>query len=403
MGEKMKKLILFYAAAAIVILINVGCSELKIKMFEKIKGGKGEILTKTEEINVEIIASHIMIVKANLDGNEIQMVLDTGGLTIIDKKIADSLNFEIEKIPNEDIEFAKVIETSLGDVSVYDLNAVKMDFRETFTAENFQSFGIIGSDFFRFFQTSFDYQNQKIYFSNPKKMKTKSETEHLLKMKIIFPYFPTVKVVLNNKFKIEGMIDTGLNYAFVLPVGWLKNLSEEERSKAIKAKGFFAKWPFTEEPNNHLYLMNEIKIGDIVLKNEPVIFAELPPFLEKDILLIGKYFLDKYITTLDYKHKQVLLKDTEPNNISLNYSFGLYVFNKGGKLKIKGIWENSPADKAGILLSDKLISVNSRKCDEITNFELFDLMNNRDHKTVELVIEREGKNVAIELQKKNLF
>ncbi len=399
----MKKFMLYYVTAAIVILINVGCSELKIKMFEKIKGGKGEILTKTEEINVEIIASHIMIVKANLDGNEIQMVLDTGGLTIIDKKIADSLNFEIEKIPNEDIEFAKVIETSLGDVSVYDLNAVKMDFRETFTAENFQSFGIIGSDFFRFFQTSFDYQNQKIYFSNPKKMKTKSETEHLLKMKIIFPYFPTVKVVLNNKFKIGGMIDTGLNYAFVLPVSWLKNLSAEEIAKAIKAKGFFAKWPFTEEPNNHLYLMNEIKIGDIVLKNEPVIFAELPPFLEKDILLIGKYFLDKYITTLDYKHKQVLLKDTEPNNISLNYSFGLYVFNKGGKLKIKGIWENSPADKAGILLSDKLISVNSRKCDEITNFELFDLMNNRDHKTVELVIEREGKNVAIELQKKNLF
>lgn len=399
----MKKFVLFYVTVAIVILINVGCSELKIKMFEKIKGGKGEILTKTEEVNFEIIASHIMTVKANLDGNKIQMVLDTGGLTIIDKKIADSLNFEIEKIPNEDVEFAKVKETSLGDVSVYDLNAVKMDFRETFTAENFQSFGMIGSDFFRFFQTSFDYQEQKIFFSNPKKMKTNSETEHLLKMKIIFPYFPTVKVVLNNNFKIEGMIDTGLNYAFVLPVGWLKNLSEEERSKAIKAKGFFAKWPFTEEPNNHLYLMNEIKIGDIILKNEPVIFAELPPFLEKDILLIGKYFLDKYITTLDYKHKQVLLKDAEPNNISIDYSFGLYVFNQGDEFKIKGIWENSPADKSGILLSDKLISVNGRKCDEITNFELFNLMNNRDRETVELVIEREGKDVSIELQKNDLF
>lgn len=399
----MKKFVLFYVTVAIVILINVGCSELKIKMFEKIKGGKGEILTKTEEVNFEIIASHIMTVKANLDGNKIQMVLDTGGLTIIDKKIADSLNFEIEKIPNEDVEFAKVKETSLGDVSVYDLNAVKMDFRETFTAENFQSFGMIGSDFFRFFQTSFDYQEQKIFFSNPKKMKTNSETEHLLKMKIIFPYFPTVKVVLNNNFKIEGMIDTGLNYAFVLPVGWLKNLSEEERSKAIKAKGFFAKWPFTEESNNHLYLMNEIKIGDIILKNEPVIFAELPPFLEKDILLIGKYFLDKYITTLDYKHKQVLLKDAEPNNISIDYSFGLYVFNQGDEFKIKGIWENSPADKSGILLSDKLISVNGRKCDEITNFELFNLMNNRDRETVELVIEREGKDVSIELQKNDLF
>ncbi|HHE38563.1 MAG TPA: hypothetical protein ENL20_08335 [Candidatus Cloacimonetes bacterium] len=399
----MKKFMLFYVAVAIVILINVGCSELKIKMFEKFKGGKGKILTKTEEINFEIIASHIMTVAANLDGNEIQIVLDTGGLTIIDKKIADSLNFEIEKIPNEDVEFAQVKETSLGGVSVYDLNAVKMDFRETFIAENFQSFGMIGSDFFRFFQTSFDYQNQKVFFSNPKKMKANSNTEHLFKMKIILPYFPTVKVVLNNEFKIKGMIDTGLNYAFVLPVGWLKNLSEEERAKAIKAKGFFAKWPFTEEPNNHLYLMNEIKIGDIVLKNEPVIFAELPPFLEKDVLLIGKYFLDKYITTLDYKHKQVLFTETEPNNISLNYSFGMYVFNAGDKFKIKGIWENSPADKAGILLSDKLISVNDMKCDEITNFELFELMNDRDHKTVELVIEREGEDVSIELEKNNLF
>ncbi|MCD4817370.1 MAG: hypothetical protein K8S23_01615 [Candidatus Cloacimonetes bacterium] len=357
----------------ITLLITASCSKVKTKMFLKMKGGKGVLFEGIKKIDFEISGVHTMRAVASFDDIEIPIVIDTGGMTIIDKQTAKEVNLELIETPQEDVSLAKIKNTKLGNVSVTDLNAGVIDFVKMFKTKEEKCFGMIGSDFFRFYQTTFDYNKQQISFTMPKKLQEKSVNEHLLDMEIVFPYFPTVEIKINGN-KIRGMIDTGLNYPFVLPIEMKQKLTNGNPEKVKKAKGFFCKWPFTDEPDNQLFLANEIEIGDIKIENQAVFFAQLPKMMGSNVALIGKCFLDQYIFTLDYQNKQVLLKESEKNNFSLNYTAGIKIVKRKNSFKVIGIFEDSPADKAGIVLETKINRINGKTPSEITNKELDDLL-----------------------------
>ena len=210
-------------------------------------------------------------------------------------------------------------------------------------------------------------------------------------------------MLVNGEHKFPGIIDTGLHYAFVFPISWLENLSESEKENLVESDGYFARWPWTESPQNYFYLMPEIKLGDIVLKDVPVIFGEIPNFLGNSTALIGKYFLENYLTTIDYPNRQVKFTDANQTNYSLRFSAGINVAKKEGKLQITGVWKNSPAFEAGLKPTDELIAVNSKTFDEISEREIADTIMDKTNIKFYLTILRDGKEEDILLRKRDLF
>jgi len=220
---------------------------------------------------------------------------------------------------------------------------------------------------------------------------------------MIQPYFPGVDLLINGKHKITGMIDTGLSYAFVFPVNWLESLSDEEKENLINLEGYFVRWPWTEAPRNYLYLMPEIKLGDLVLENVPVLIAEIPNFLNSSTALIGKYFLANYLTTIDYPNRQIKLEERERSNYSLRYGTGIHIAKKEGKLEITGLLENSPAWEAGISPSDELIAINKKNFEEITKLEITDAIMDKTIAEFYITVLRKGIEEEILLKKRDLF
>jgi len=199
------------------------------------------------------------------------------------------------------------------------------------------------------------------------------------------------------------MVDTGLPYAFAFPISWLENLSESEKENLVESDGYFVRWPWTESPQNYLYLMPEIKLEDIVLKDVPVIFGEIPNFLGNSTALIGKYFLENYLTTIDYPNRQVKFTDANQTNYSLRISAGINIAKKEGKLQITGVWKNSPAFEAGLKPTDELIAVNSKTFDEISEIEITDTIMDKTNIKFYLTVLRDGKEEDILLRKQDLF
>jgi len=394
----MEKLYLLILLSICFVLVS--CQKAKVKMFEKFKGGEAGILAKDEIIHFKLVSSHIIEVNTKINGSLQTMVLDTGGLTMLDQKISDSLGIEVSIEPQPGTKLGKVETIKLDKVSVRNLNTFIIDFNDMF---QFDHSGMVGSDYLRFFQTEFDYQKQIITFRESEKLEKISKKDHLMDLKIIFPYFPTIKVEINGEKQLPGLIDTGLHYAFVLPVSWMDNLSTKEKKNIIEADGYFAKWPTTQTPESYLYKVNEMKMGDILLKDVPVIFAQIPTFLEREVVLIGKYFLENYITTLDYSQKKVMLTETYNNNYSLSYSTGLMISKKENKFLITGVWGKSPASDSGIDTETILVEINGKKHSEITNKEIMDILMNRGIEQLRLTIFENEHEKEILLKKTDLF
>jgi hypothetical protein len=397
----MKKAILFICFS--VMLIG-GCmtshESPKIFMFEKFKGGTASQFEEDVVIPFTLKRSHVIQVPVTMKNFHYTFILDTGGMTMVNAELNDSLNFETMEIPQQNVKMALTDEIKLGNASVKGMKLALTNFDDTFKMD---LPGMIGTDYLRFFNVEFDYQKRQITLRNSYKMKIENQSEHLIDIEMISPYFPTVEMKINGKHKFPGMIDTGLHYAFVFPVSWLDNLSETEKENLVNIEGYFVRWPWTESPQNFLYLMPEIKLGNIVLEDVPVLFGEIPNFLGNTIALIGKYFFENYLTTIDYPNRQIKFAEREKSNYTLIYSSGIHMAKKEGKLQITGILENSPAFEAGIHPSDELIAINGKNYDEISELEICDIMMDKTIAKFYVTILRDGKEDELLLKKRNLF
>ena len=75
--------------------------------------------------------------------------------------------------------------------------------------------------------------------------------------------------------------------------------------------------------------------------------------------LIGKDFLNDFITTLDYINNEIIIEPLKDNYEDKMFSIGLCVKKEGDKFIVRGIWQNSPADKHGIKVHDAIIKLNN--------------------------------------------
>jgi len=381
--------------------ILVSCSSFKNKvatiMIAKKIGGSAVEISKPIVIPFKLERKHIIKVSPKFNDLEVECIFDTGGMTFLDSLCAEKIGGELGEVPGEDVSLLNIEKLTLGDAEVNNFNAIIMNFKNL-TKET----GMIGSNFLRFFQTTINYENKIITFDNPSKLEKKTPQDHLMKMKVIVPCFPTVKVKMNGK-KVNGMIDTGLDRGFVLPVEMMSDLSEKERAKCIKAKKLFGWWPFTEKRENYYYVMPEIVIGEIKLENVPVMYATLPTMNGSGKILIGKNFLQEYITILDFEHKQVLLRESRKLKRDYNFSTGIDVilFERG--FVLHGLWENSSADKAGLLVDDEILKFDGFSSNEIRNSEIQERLSNPSFNKISITIERDNNQIEILINKEDLL
>ncbi|MCF7792911.1 MAG: PDZ domain-containing protein [Candidatus Cloacimonetes bacterium] len=391
----------FIGTITLIVLISIiSCENPQIAMFEKFKGGEAVEIKDEIVVPFTLKRSHVIQVPVYLKDKNYRFILDTGGMTMANAELNDSLNFETMETPQQNVKMALTDEIKLGDACVKGMKLALTDFDDTFKLD---MPGMIGTDYLRFFNVQIDYQNRQITLRNSYKMKRNNHDEHLMKFEMIPPYFPTVDLEINNEFHIPGMIDTGLHYAFVFPINWMENLPEEEKQNLIDVEGYFVRWPWTESPQNYLYLMPEIILGDIVLKDVPVLFGEIPDFLNNTTALIGKYFLENYLTTIDFPNRQIKFEERQKSNYSLRYSSGIHMAKKAGKLQITGVLYNPPASEANIHPTDELIAINGKKYDEISELEIYNLMMDKTIVKFYVTIIKDNKEKEILLTKQDLF
>lgn len=351
------------------------------------------------------LLDYLILVKCRInDAKEYyNFILDTGGMTVIDKALADELQLK-QLGPQAKINTLQLGELAIDRVFVF----TNFDLKMFSTSYGITVSGIIGSDLLEDYIVTIDYEKQRLTLSTDMEAlaldkKTNRAATFLKFHKHPINSAPMIQCKLNGDIEVEAMIDTGQPYPLVLPLNELERTGVLKQKDTLKARGTTVKWPSTTSPENFLARLKCFEAAGLKIDDMMTVFGELPALLS--VPLLGSDFLSQYLVKIDYLHEEMsLTPKTGYHGLNHSFSTGLHLKLDGeNHLLVRGIWEKSPADLAGMQIDDRVLEFNSQKATPGNYKELWLLLNNADIRSLKLLLETKKGPRKIHLKKRKLI
>ena len=342
---------------------------------------------------------HLMTVTVKINDlpQNYNFVVDTGGVTFVDKKLADEL--QLKQVGSQ----AKINTLYLSGFSIENIFCfTTFDFSH-FSSLSVPIHGIIGSNLLERFVTTFDFHNHMMMLSSETLDLEKPARGLWMKFKNHrVNNAPVVDLKINGNLK-EAMIDTGQPHTLVLPIETFEKYVSVDFTYYIKSKGLMEKWPGNKVNFNYMARMKTLELAGAKFDNTLCLFGDLPSMLSMP--LIGTDFLSQFKIIINFPKDEMVMIPNQDFNLKDNlFSLGLNaILSENNQVFVGGIWKNSPADKAGIRVDDIIVSFNSRKVTLDNLLELQNILLDDNVETIELEVISQGKKRGVLLKKEFLF
>ena len=346
------------------------------------------------------LMEHLIVIegKINSSARSYHFILDTGGLTFIDRKVAEELGLKIRG------NMAKMETLAMGEVSIPDIFAfMGFDFQK-FERHGMRFSGIIGSNLLERFKVAIDYRNQRVILSPGQEAGKESAPGYRVKFTSHqINHAPMIDGLINDTISLKAMVDTGQPYSVVFPLGYLDSLGLRDDPSLVRSKGVMIDWPGTKTKDVYLGRIGQWTQGGLQIRDLMCLFAELPALLS--VPLLGKDYLSQFLTTIDYPNHEILFVPYEDASfVKELFSFGLNLAKgENGAIIVDGLWTGGPSDKAGIKVGEEIVACNGRPFNGDTIFQLRHLISDEKVEEVRLVLKNGDTRREVLLRKEKLL
>jgi len=387
------------------LLLLAACTTISI--VSRFKRGEPVYPKKAAVIQFELQRHKIIVpVGINDSGSSHNFLFDTGAMGAISIRLADSLGLDPGLALPTPVDSLKAylttqpVSVQLPGAAVEDVFLVRFDFTDTFPIHGIE--GFIGSNLLRYFCVSLDYDRRELILSRDYPEWVSKVPHYQLQLEATFPlYFPLIECTLNDNLSAQAMIDTGAPDLLTIPLELFEDVVLASGAEHIAGVGVVAKWPFTTSDDCYLARLPGCRFGDLLLTDIPVLVADLP---SSDHLLLGKAFMDQFLTLINYPESELLLvKRNEPHFEDNIVSTGLKVAREEDRTFVRGFWQGSPADRNGIQVGDELIGIAGFGADVLSLDEINGFLTDEAASVVELVITHDGEIQSLSLPREPLL
>jgi predicted metalloprotease with PDZ domain len=219
-------------------------------------------------------------------------------------------------------------------------------------------------------------------------------------MKMSDGFAPSFPVIINSSVTVRGKIDTGFDGLISMPEDAVNKNKILENTNFIKAKGSTSMGAFSSNSYDCMFRIKSIAFDSLRLSN---LVSTMTP--GKGELLLGKSFLSKFVIEINYPAKQMILYPQKEISFPDNkFSLGIAATKSdSGAYKVVGIWETSPAEKAGIAIGDEIIEINSVRSKDISYIQYHKMLDDDKLEDFRLLIENSKGIKTVELKKERLL
>lgn len=412
---------IFIFLSIILLLFGIGYFGLKYLQYQlenKITGC--EIESKNFHITIPFeYINNWIVINAKVIGcdEELPFIFDTGAQTVLMDSLLNIIgkdNYQSFSFKNKKDSVKHAFNNEL--ISLHQLNIDKIKFKDigAISAKNSKwdmlncvsAYGIIGYNVIQTFYTQIDYQKKQLTLSDKlEKLSNYKDIVWVDYESSINQETPVIKATINDSIPVDLFFDTGHSGGIILESEELyEKLIKTDSTKYLKytSKPSIKIRGESEDINNALvYKAANLNIGDIQTNalNINVRNSKQREFHG----FIGNSFLQDYIVSLDYKKKRIGFIKQPISETHSNYTFGINYTVTENKIVVSVVYDNSQADKLGIVPGDELYSINGIRISEIKDLcaiyrKEFSFLSEHDS-ILNLEIIRDGKKIKHELNR----
>jgi hypothetical protein len=377
---------------------------------------------KIESIPFEMVGSYVIIKTRINDSSVLNLILDSGiRNTIITELMAGdkiSLNYsDVKELMG--LGGGEHLEAYASNSNTLKIGKLKLDYKTVYVLKTdvfnlsrhtgTKINGLIGIDFFQNYVIEIDYTHKRIRFYDPKTMippKGYGELPIIVEGQKMFVELSVLQGDTARK-QAKMLIDTGaeLNAWFQtitkesvhLPEKWVQGTIGEGFNGIITGK------------YGHIH---QLCFGEFCLKNPIVSFPDSSTITgiiaqSKRDGTIGSQLLSRFNLFIDISRKRIFFKPNENFNNRYVYNIaGIEIVQITPSINLSevlDVWSNSPAEKAGIKKGDQINEINGIKAFEMTVSEIRKIFETPSRTPLILTVMREGKEIRVEIEMKDMI
>lgn len=337
-----------------------------------------------------------------VDGEWCHFVVNTGApITILDPSFAKRLSPASEPskrlVPRTSLTLYKspkivVAGSEKGSLAFPSERPVACENLETFTITSDLKFsGVLGMDFLSSYALDLDLSQGIVKILDSAKYKS---TGNPVVRPITMEGLRPVLSLESNRGRFDGLIATGAMASLFLDKRVAKSLFE---SGEVRATEFRVEIDGkTERLRGSEARLESLYIG-------PFVHHDLVVYPEDGTSLIGLYYWRRYHCVFDFPRNRVLLEKSRwYDQIDDSDHAGLYFSQT--KIPLRPAWfverlnVGSRGEEAGVELGDILLSVDGVPVHDSSVHSIFRKLSFRGNRKCNLVVERDGKELSIELR-----
>lgn len=357
------------------VLMICSCNIIKtVRILKKGKTGQEHF---KEVIPFETRAG-LIIVEVELKGKKYHFIFDSGATNAVSKEIADELHLvpvldqtaEDGEGTKNGIKFAMLDTVKLGKSTFLQTAAAIVDLKQVAEIACLHVDGLIGANLMRTAKWQIDYMRQELIVTD------NISNLDIPKDAFVFPFSP----MLSGTPVIETLV-CGVkcrNNIFDLGSTGTIVLSEDARKKLVAAGCQFPCVRGIGSNSSGLYGMvydtsytgrlDKISVGTFTLENYVVDFKR-----NKNGNFGSGLFKD-YIVTMDWDQGKIFFQPQPVVNKEAWSTFGFVPVVKDKKFIVSFLYDDSPAKEAGLLLGDRVISINGKDYTNISTKEYCEMI-----------------------------
>lgn len=342
----------------------------------------------------------VVLLKATFNDipDSLNFILDTGsGAISLDSVTA--AEFNVENVPSgltvsgiagsKKVNYARNNTLHLPGLSVRHLDFFINDYAMLSSVYGIKIDGVIGFSFLRQFIVAINYDDKMISVYTPGSF-SYPRRSHFLNP--VFTTLPLLPIDIRDAKSMDGnfYLDIGAGLCLLLTKQFIEDSSfllKKRKFKSIYVQGMGGKKVL------EVTVIKRAKVGPYVFKKVPtnILDDEFNALSYPNIFgLLGNDIMRRFNIVLNYPDKVVNIKPNTHFYDLFDYSYSgmnLYM-DENGLIRIDDITQGSPAEKAGLLNGDIVISVNGNFSNNVTSYR--DLLQQTGQR-INIIVSRDGQ------------
>ncbi len=397
---------------------------LKSKGQDKIFGFHFIQKRRSTRIPFELHANLIIIPARINKSDTLHFILDTGvGSTIItDPSVAPYINSQFVRTIQLDgvgkdstleaqVSIGNTLQVGYARTYNHNLVVLKKDLLKLSELIGTPINGLIGYELFERFVVTIDFRQREILIQYPDyyRYRPGKGTKVALDLVDRKPYVDDIVILgKGNEQKVKLLVDTGAGHAVMLNTYSTHVPLPDTTIDVQLGIGLSGKI------SGSLGRLRGVEIGGYTLSSVVTSFPDSLSFGGKlghnsaRQGNIGGELLRRFRVTINYPEKYMVLK---PIRKAMKETFehdmsGMDLRAKGEKFNeyyIDKVIDDSPADEAGLQKDDRLMFINNSSANELNMTEIYKLLQRKEGKAIDLVVNRKGSLVFTTLILKRII